>query len=415
MTRTTSRPTTICSELPGRLHQLLLCRGLMTLVPALRGRFFAGALLLATAPMTHAAIAPIQTGFADDEILVTLPKLPTPSSITDVSQRTVDELADEIQQDIADARGQGDPRFLGYAERLLDALPDERMTDRLRVLKATWLQSLHRFDDARAELETVLNNPDAQRRNRIQALLTLANQEAVQGHYDKAAAACDRLMATYSGLIAQSAVALVQARTGHADTAYQSLQRALEGQPRTGPVARAWVEGTLGDLAAQLGLPAAEQHWRKTLQLDPTDLYSRAAYVDWLIQRQRYSEALALTKGYEKVDPLAVARTIALTAAGLPEARAMTDRMNERFREARWRGNLLHKRDYARYLLDIAGDPEEALVWARKNWVTQREPLDTRLLLRAALAAGDQDTLQATRDWLAGHHQQDARYPERQP
>lgn len=415
MTRTTSRPTTICSELPGRLHQPLLCLGLMTLVPALRGRFFAGALLLATASVTHAAIAPIQTGFTDDEILVRLPKLPAPSSITDVSQRTVDELADEIQQDIADARGQGDPRFLGYAERLLDAIPDARMTDRLRVLKATWLQSLHRFDDARAVLETVLNNPDAQRRNRIQALLTLANQEAVQGHYDKAAAACDRLMTTYSGLIAQSAVALVQARTGHADTAYQSLQRALDGQPRTGPVARAWVEGTLGDLAAQLGLPAAEQHWRKTLQLDPTDLYSRAAYVDWLIQRQRYSEALALTKGYEKVDPLAVARTIALTAAGLPEARAMTDRMNERFREARWRGNLLHKRDYARYLLDIAGDPEHALVWARKNWVTQREPLDTRLLLRAALAAGDQDTVQATRDWLARHHQKDARYPERQP
>lgn len=415
MTGTMSRPTPICSELPERRRHCRLCTGLTVLVPALRGRFFGGLLLLSIMPSGYAATAPIQTGFTDDEILVTLPKLPSPSSITDVSQRSADELADEIQQDITEARGQGDPRFLGYAERLLDAIPEARMTDRLRVLKATWLQSLHRFDESRAVLGQVLNNPDAHRRNRIQALLTLANQEAVQGHYDKANAACNRLMAEYSGLIARSAVALVQARTGKAEAAYRSLRNALDRQPRTGPVERAWVEGTLGDLAAQLGLPAAEQHWRKTIELDPTDLYSRAAYVDWLVQRQRYPEALALTKGYEKVDPLAVSRTVALKAAGLPEARAMTERMDERFREARWRGNLLHKRDYARYLLDIANQPDEALVWARKNWVTQREPLDTRLLLRAAAAAGDQQVLKATHQWLTEHHQRDARYPEVQP
>lgn len=415
MIGTILRPMPICSDMPERPRQPCLCRGLTALIPALRGRFFGGLLLLGVMTPASATTAPIQTDFDDDQILVTLPSLPSPSPTTDLTQRSPENLADEIQNDIAQARGQGDPRYLGYAERLLDAIPDSRMTDRLRVLKATWLQSLHRFDESRAVLEQVLDNPDATRRNRIQALLTLANQEGVQGHYDKAEAAARRLTSTYPGLIAQSTEALIAARTGHAGAAYRDLNRALNNRPRAGAVEKAWVTGTLADLAAQLGLPAAEQHWLKVIQLDPTDLYSRAAYVDWLIQRQRYAEALTLTKGYEKVDPLAVSRTIALRAAGLPEARAMTERMDERFREARWRGNLLHKRDYARYLLDIADNPDEALVWARKNWVTQREPLDTRLLLRAARAAGDQDTLQATRDWLARHHQQDARYPESQP
>lgn len=415
MIGTTNRPMPICSDLLMRCRQSCLCQGLTVLIPALRGRFFWGLFLLATTAPTLAATAPIQTDFADDEILVTLPNLPSPTSNTDISKRSTDDLADEIQNDISQARGQGDPRYLGYAQRLIEAIPDARMTDRLRVLKGTWLQSLHRFDESRLVLEEILDNPRASRRNRIQALLTLANQEGVQGHYDKAEVAAKRLTAVYPGLIAQSTVALIAARTGHAESAYQSLEQALASQPQAGAVVHAWVEGTLADLAAQLGLPEAEQHWLKTIQLDPTDLYSRAAYVDWLVQRKRYSEVKRLTKGYEKVDPLAVSRAIALNASGDTGAKAMTDRLNERFSEARWRGNLLHKRDYARYLLHVAGDADKALVWARKNWVTQREPLDTRLLLRAAAAAGDMSTLNATHDWLAQHHQRDARYPERQP
>lgn len=415
MIRTTSRPTPICSDLPERRRQFCVCQGLTVLIPALRGRFFWGLLLLGATVPTFAATAPIATDFADDEILVTLPDLPSPSSNTDISKRSAQDLADEIQHDISQARGQGDPRFLGYAQRLIEAIPDARMTDRLWVLKATWLQSLHRFDESRVVLEQVLDNPDTSRRNRIQALLTLANQETVQGHYDKAELAAKRLTVVYPGLIAQSTVALIMARTGHAESAYRDLNQALTRQPRVGAVVKAWVEGTLADLAAQLGLPEAEQHWLATIQLDSTDLYSRAAYVDWLVQRQRYAEVEHLTRGYEKVDPLAVSRAIALNASGDTGAKAMTDRLDERFSEARWRGNLLHKRDYARYLLHVAGNPDEALVWARKNWVTQREPLDTRLLLRAAAAAGDQQVLKATHQWLTEHHQRDARYPEVQP
>ena len=47
-----------------------------------------------------------------------------------------------------------------------------------------------------------------------------------------------------------------------------------------------------------------------------------------------------------------------------------------------------------------------------KNWQSQREPLDTRLALRAALAANNNDQLQRVVDWLTRHGQVDARYPE---
>jgi lipopolysaccharide biosynthesis regulator YciM len=97
---------------------------------------------------------------------------------------------------------------------------------------------------------------------------------------------------------------------------------------------------------------------------------------------------------------------------GQPEAARLAEALRERFAEAQWRGNLLHQRDFARFQLDIDGNADAALNNARGNWRDQREPLDTRLLLRAAIAAGDQSQLNTTRAWLQSHGQTDARYPE---
>ena len=41
-----------------------------------------------------------------------------------------------------------------------------------------------------------------------------------------------------------------------------------------------------------------------------------------------------------------------------------------------------------------------ALEVARRNWATQREPADARILLEAALAAGESAAAQPVLDWL---------------
>lgn len=190
------------------------------------------------------------------------------------------------------------------------------------------------------------------------------------------------------------------------------MQNQLASTSNTDPISRLWAEGTLGDLAAQLGLDSAAVHWGSVLQHAPDDLYTRAQLADWQLQAGNLRATLALTKGYDQVDALAVIRAIALREAGAPEADALTDSLRERFAEAQWRGTLLHQRDFARFQLDIENRPELALKHALANWETQREPLDTRLALRAAQSAGDPSALKRLHQWLAQYDQTDQRYPE---
>jgi hypothetical protein len=51
------------------------------------------------------------------------------------------------------------------------------------------------------------------------------------------------------------------------------------------------------------------------------------------------------------------------------------------------RGEAVHRREQARFLLDVEQQPEAALIAAQQNWRVQREPDDVLILLRAAQAA----------------------------
>ncbi|GGC68030.1 tetratricopeptide repeat protein [Marinobacter halophilus] len=354
-----------------------------------------------------AAPAAIETEFTDQEILISLPtEALTPST----PPMNATAAANRIQAHLTQARSQGDPRYLGYAQAVLDGWPEDRMTDRLHILSATLNQSLHRFDPARQQLRQVIRQSSNQAQI-TQARLTLANLELVQGRYIPAQEQCEQLANVLPGLIAVSCLAQVEARTGNPQTAYQSLRAQAKRSARD-TTSLIWAEGTLADIAAQLGKPEAEIHWRRVLTLAPDELYTRTQLADWLLEQGDTEAVIGLTDQYEAVDSLAVIRAIAMKRLGHGDADRLAARLEERFREARWRGDLLHQRDFARYALDIRGDTDTALDNARTNWRDQREPLDTRLLLRAAKAAGDESVVTEVRAWLDSHNQNDARYPE---
>ncbi len=378
--------------------------------PALRSGVFFGCLLLALAggPVWAApAIEPI-----DAEAV--LARLPDQALGVQPRATSAEGLARQARTYLELARREGDPRYLGYAQRTLQQWSDADRPHRLRLLQATLDQSLHRFDPALEELQAVLETTTSPAL-RAQAHLTRATIELVRGHYPAARDACSDLARERPGLMSASCQAQVAARTGHADAAYQALQRELDrSNPSRDRTAAAWTLGTLADLAAQLGQPAAPDHWEQVLTLTPGDLYARTQYADWLLQHSRPDAALALTEGYDAVDSLAVLRAIALTQLERDDTELVAH-LRQRFAEARWRGNLLHRRDYSRFLLDVENQPDDALQVARDNWQQQREPLDTRLLLRAARAADAADVEREVRDWLADNNQTDARYPETTP
>lgn len=379
--------------------------------PALPGRAFlfwiglAG--LLAWSLPAASALAPIQTDFTDDTILAHLPDSVPQANRLPSNGTTV---ADEIQALIEQARGTGDPRFLGYAQRRLEQWPKEAMTDRLRVLRATLAQSLHRFGEARRDLTRVIERSDNPRQ-KVQARLTMTNLETVQGRYREARRHCLQLSATQPGLIAASCLAQVDARSGQPQAAYDRLQERLASPGSDGATSYLWALGTLGDIAAQLGLASAESHWQAVLVARPDELYVRTQLADWYLREGQFRSVLELTRDYEQVDALAVIRVIAMHKADHPDKDLLATRLRERFEEARWRGALLHKRDFARFQLVIEKDAPTALRYAMANWQTQREPLDTELALRAAIAADSPTAIRTLQQWLQENGQSDARYP----
>ncbi len=411
MTRTMNRPSTICSCNKTRRRPPVHLKPASTFPTPPGGAFCAGLLLLTAlagfCTSATAAPGPIKTDFDDSDILV---ELPEPVLSAPTLPDSPEQLADILQSQIVQSRSTGDPRFFGYAEGLLQQWPGE-ITARLRVLRATLRQGLHQFDAARQDLDTVIaNSDDPQQRN--QARLLLANLETVQGNYDKAREHCDHLQGTYPGLIAASCVAQVEARTGHAREAYNTLREQVRSASATDVTGRLWAEGTLGDIAAQLGAENAPDHWMAVLAVTPDDLYTRGQLADWYLDQGNSTRVLELTQDYEDVDSLAVIRATAMKRAGDPRADALIHDLRERFAEARWRGTMLHQRDIARFQLDIEDSPADALENAVNNWSDQREPLDTRLVLRAAGAAGDRQQQRQIRDWLEKQGQTDARYPE---
>jgi len=80
------------------------------------------------------------------------------------------------------------------------------------------------------------------------------------------------------------------------------------------------------------------------------------------------------------------------------------DALGERFAALRARGDRVHLREEARYTLEIEGKPDAALALALDDWRVQKEPLDARIVLEAALAAHKPAAAREVVDWIAATH-----------
>jgi len=306
------------------------------------------------------------------------------------------ELAVELARaDIQRARALSDPRYLGRAQATLarwwrDKLPPPDVL----LLRATIEQSLHDFDAARADLDQLI----AVRPDDAQAHLTRAVVATVRADYAAARESCNAVARLAPPIVAAACKAPLDAMGGHVADAYQALARTL--QQRTTPALRAWATTTLAELAIQRGDDAAAAvHLRDILAFDPDDAYARAALADVLIAEHDPAAASALCKGFEQIDNLLVRRAIAEHAAHGPEAAALAKLMHDRIAAAAERGDRVHQREEAMFVLDVENEPARALSIARPNWQVQKELADARLLVRAAVAAGDRDAASPVLAW----------------
>ena len=305
---------------------------------------------------------------------------------------------------IKQARVTGDLRFLGYAEAVLEPWAGAAATsaDAL-ILYATVLQGRHDFPGALRILQQARRlNPD-----NPQALLTTATVLRVLGRHAEALRACEQL-AAHDPVVAELCRQGVRGLAGGLPAAYAVLSqintRGMSSEER------AWRDSELGEMAVRLGRDAEAERWFKSgLSSSPDQFHIRAAYADLLLRQGRAQEALMLLKGRENLEPLLVRIAIAQRMLRDPGLGASSARLEAAFAAEAQRGDGVHRREQARFLLDVRNDAQAALVAAQENWEIQRESDDILVLMRAAQAAGTPQAAEPARAFAREHGMQDAR------
>ena len=81
--------------------------------------------------------------------------------------------------------------------------------------------------------------------------------------------------------------------------------------------------------------------------------------------------------------------------------------LKARFDASHARGDVVHRREEARYRLYLEDDARGACDLAKANWDVQKEPWDARILLATAVAAHDRDAAAPVLAHLAMWHLED--------
>lgn len=311
------------------------------------------------------------------------------------------------QRYIEQGRREADPRSLGHAQAVLAPwLVQEPPPPSVLLLRATIRQSQHEFDGALADLQAVLR---ADPRN-AQAWLTAAVVHQVQGRYDEARRHCASLVSLAGALTSAVCFAGSASLDGHAVQSEAMLQAMLA---RTGGLTgaeRQWAQTLLAEIAERQGhVVQAESSFKAAMESGPHDPYVLAAYADLLLDRGRPREVVALLRGERKADALLLRLVIAEQQLRMPEAERDREALRARFEAARRRGDPVHRREEARFMLALGEDAIEAARLATENWRSQREPSDARLLLEAALAAKAPKLARPAVEWFRRHHVEDVR------
>jgi predicted Zn-dependent protease len=316
------------------------------------------------------------------------------------------------QRYLARARSESDPRLVGQAQAALAKwweLADPPAAALL--VRATIRQTNHDFVNARRDLEQLVKREPGN----AQAWLTLATVQQVSGDLNAAAQSCKALETRTSPLVVTTCIAAIDGSRGQALRAYSALNSQIANTDisTTSIGVRAWALTLQAELAERLGQTSeAERLYRASLSLDPTDAYTISMYSDFLIDARRYGEVLLLIPATTRADILLLRRAIATRLSATSDASQVAADLSRRFAASAARGDRLHLREESRFALAIKNQPNEALALALDNWRVQKEPLDARIALEAAIAAKQPTAVADVMSWLETNPLQGAKLAE---
>jgi Tfp pilus assembly protein PilF len=295
------------------------------------------------------------------------------------------------------AMERGDPRYVGYADAVLQQLSAPLPAQALLV-RAKLRQYRHGFSEGLADFAAALAlDPDLAEAHSWRGAILM-----VQARYAQAGDECQALERLGRTTLALGCSGLLAAYTGDLAGAGARLQRALAAT--TDPGNRQWLLTRMAEVATWAAqLDAAERHFQSALALGRDDTYLLAARADFLLDAARWRDVVTLLAPWEQVDTLLLRLALAEQQLGLPQALAHGQTLGERFDAARQRGDTTHQTEEARYFLLVQKDTTTALRLALANFEVQREPRDARIVLEASLAARKPQAAEPVLAWLAAN------------
>ncbi len=372
----------------------------------------ASVLVLVPVSVTFAAAEPYLPG-DDAEVLARVAPAPAEAAslrTLNTQRRALAARPGDLDAAVAYARkaielgrATADPRYHGRAESALQtwlALADPPPV--VRLLRATLRQQRHDFGGALADLDALIRADGGN----AQARLTRATILMVQGRPADALIDCNALIAARGDLIAAATcIAGVRSLDGHAAAAIEVLSATLVESTAAPAGERLWALTALAEIEARQGRQRqAGEHYEAAIVLlrgsGEHDPYLLTAYADHLLDTGRAAEARALTGDAKQIDNLLLRHALAQAALGDPGLADSVVQLESRYTEAGLRGESVHLREEALYALRLRHDPGRAVALAGRNWQSQREPADARLLLEASLAAAQPAAAQPALVWL---------------
>jgi tetratricopeptide (TPR) repeat protein len=342
---------------------------------------------------------------SDDQILERLRV-----NVGDVAARELRDLRGQLQQNpnnlslavtlarkyIERARSDADPRYNGRAQAVLVPWWKlESPPESVVVLRATLKQNMHDFKGALIDLDLAakLDPRDPQ------IWVTRSVIQTVLGDLTEAKRSCLPLFQTSSELVAVTCVANAASLNGQAAKAFQTLEQVLRDNQQASESEKSWATGTLVETAARLQRPDADMRFQAALQKDSSDTYLKAAYVDYLLEKNQAARALPFVQN-TKADALLLRRVLVEKILNLRTYSQFRDQMASRIAASHARGDTVHRREEAIFALHVLSNPTQALTLARANWLVQHEPLDAKILLEAAIAARQFEAAKPVLDWF---------------
>lgn len=307
--------------------------------------------------------------------------------------------ASQLAQHYIDlAKTQADPRYMGYAQAILNPWwqnPQQSM--QALIMRAVIRQNAHDFDGAIKDLDQILKAQPGH----VQANLIKATIATVQGDYSLAIQHCRQLMRRSSMLLALVCQSTPASLSGNAETSYKLVHQLLSATASIPKKESVWAWTSLAENAWRLGyFKAADQHFQTAMKTGVQDYYLFRVYADFLLQQHRPNDVIKLIASETRIDSLLLRLALAEKMIQSGQLSNHIALLNERFDANRKKGSSLHKGDEARFRLHLLNQPQTALQLARQNWQVQRESADTYILLQSAIAANNIPMIQKVKHWL---------------